>query len=77
VANVTFIFGTSPNTKPEEKKWGDMAYYIPPTFKSEGDTFPVFPTKLRPWLWLFAFSKVRHGRCKWSCDENDTQKDNC
>jgi len=29
LANVTFVFGTSPNTKPEEKKWGDMAYYIP------------------------------------------------
>jgi len=33
VANVTFIFGTSPNTKPEEKKWGDMAYCIPTTIK--------------------------------------------
>jgi len=30
VAKVTFIFGTSPNAKPEEKKWGDMAYYIRP-----------------------------------------------
>jgi len=37
VANVTFIFETSPNTKPEAKKWGDMAYYT-----------HVSPTKLRP-----------------------------
>jgi len=29
VANVTFVFGTSPNTKPEEKKRGDIAYYVP------------------------------------------------
>jgi len=29
VPKVTFIFGTSPNTKPEENKLGDMAYYIP------------------------------------------------
>jgi len=48
VANVTFIFGTSPNAKPEEKKWGDMAYYIL-HLKKRGDTSPVFPTKLRPW----------------------------
>jgi len=41
VANVTFIFGTSPNTKPEEKKWGDMAYYIPSTLKSGEGTSPV------------------------------------
>jgi len=31
VANVTFVFGTSPNTKPEEKEWGDITYYAPPT----------------------------------------------
>jgi len=28
VTNVTFIFETSPNTKPRDKQWGDMAYYI-------------------------------------------------
>jgi len=39
MANATFIFGTSPNTKHEEKKWGDMAYYIPPTSKSGGNTW--------------------------------------
>jgi len=42
VANVTFNFGTSPNTKPEEKKWGDMAYYIPPPEKLVG-TRPTCP----------------------------------
>jgi len=50
VTNVTFIFGTSRNTKPEEKKAGDMAYYIPPPEKV-GDMFPVSPTKLRPCLY--------------------------
>jgi len=30
VTNTTFVFETSPNTKPEEKKWGGMAYYVPP-----------------------------------------------
>jgi len=31
VTNITFIFETSPNTKPKDKKWGDMAYYVPPS----------------------------------------------
>jgi len=44
VANVTFIFGTSTNTNPEEKKWGDMAYYIHTTWKSVGDTSPWPPS---------------------------------
>jgi len=30
VTNITFVFETSPNTKPKEKKvGGDMAYYAP------------------------------------------------
>jgi len=49
VANATFIFGTSPNAKPEEKKWGDMAYYSP-HLKKWGDTYPMPPTKLSPCL---------------------------
>jgi len=32
----------------KRKKWGYMAHYIPPAWKSRGDTSPVFPTKLRP-----------------------------
>jgi len=43
VANATFIFGTYPNTKPEEKKWGDMAYYIPPPKKVVGTRRPCPP----------------------------------
>jgi len=33
----------------KRKKWGDMAYYVPQSEKV-GDTSPVSPTKLRPWL---------------------------
>jgi len=47
VTNITFIFETSPNTKPKEKKWGDMTYYILPSEKVE-EYAPVSPTKLRP-----------------------------
>jgi len=36
VTNITFIFETSPNTKRKEKKWGDMACYIPPPEKVGG-----------------------------------------
>jgi len=36
VANATYIFGISPNKKPEEKKWEDMTYYIPPPEKVGG-----------------------------------------
>ena len=47
VANVTFVFGTSPNIKPEEKKWGDLAYYIPPPEKV-GEHVPVSPHQIGP-----------------------------
>jgi len=43
VTNITFIFETSPNTKPKERKVGDMAYYIPPTWKSGGTRHPRPP----------------------------------
>jgi len=33
VKNITFIFETSSNTKPKEKKWGDMTYCVPPRLK--------------------------------------------
>jgi len=36
VTNITFIFETSPNTKPKEKKVGDMAYYDPLSEKVGG-----------------------------------------
>jgi len=50
VTNITFIFETSPNTKPKEKKVGVMAYYIPTVWKSGEDTSPVSPTTLRPFV---------------------------
>jgi len=36
VTNATFIFATSPNTKPKDKMWGDVAYYLPPSEKVRG-----------------------------------------
>jgi len=50
LANVTFVFGTSPNTKPE-KKSGGTSHIMSPTWKSGGDTSPVSPTKLRSWCY--------------------------
>jgi len=35
-----FFFETSPNTKPKEKKVGDMVYYIPTVWKSGGTRSP-------------------------------------
>jgi len=49
VANVTFIFGTSPNIKPEGKKWGDMAYYTPSPEKVGGHV-PRVPHQIAP-IW--------------------------
>jgi len=45
VTNVTYIFGTFPNTKPEKRRWGGHGILYPPTSKSGGD---MSPTKLRP-----------------------------
>jgi len=42
VTNVTFIFGTSPNTKPEEKKWGTW-HIISPHLKKWGTCSPCPP----------------------------------
>jgi len=50
VTKITFIFETSPNAKPEKKKWEVMAYYIP-SMKNWGDISPVSPTKLHPCYW--------------------------
>jgi len=36
MTNATFVFKTSPNEKPEEKKWGDTAYYVPPIWIGVG-----------------------------------------
>jgi len=48
VVNITFIFGTSPNTKPEEKKWEDMAYYIPSPEKVGDTHVPRVPHQIAP-----------------------------
>jgi len=50
VTNVTFTFETSPTTNPKRKKWGDMAYYVPPS-KKVGDTRPPCPPpNWNPWF---------------------------
>jgi len=50
MTNITFIFETSPNTKPKEKKRGGHSILCPPVWKSGGDTSPVSLTKLRPYI---------------------------
>jgi len=47
VTNTTFIFETSPNTKPKEKKVGGHSILCPPRLKKWGVTSPLSPTKLR------------------------------
>jgi len=44
-----FIFETSPNTKPKDKKVGGHGILCLPRLKKWGDTSPLSPTKLRPW----------------------------
>jgi len=48
VTNITFIFATSPNTKPKEKKVGGYGILCPPPSEKVGEDVPVSPTKLRP-----------------------------
>jgi len=68
VANVTSIFGTSPKTKPEEKKWGDMAYYIPPPCKV-GGTRPPCPSPS-------CAHDCMHGHAQTSVHDDKRQKCN-
>jgi len=49
VTNVTFIFETSPNTKPKEKKVEGHGILYTHRLKKWGDTYPVSPIKSRPW----------------------------
>ena len=37
-----------------------MTYYVPPVWKSEGDTSPTSPTKLRPWLLPTSLAQRSH-----------------
>jgi len=50
VTNITFIFDTSPITKPKEKKVGEYGILCPPHLRKWRDTSPVSLNKLRPWL---------------------------
>jgi len=45
VAKVTFIFGTSPNTKPEERGHGIL---YPPHLKKFGGHVPRVPHQIAP-----------------------------
>jgi len=49
VAKVTLIFGTSPNIKPEEKKWGTW-HIITSQPEKVGGHFPRVPHKIAPML---------------------------
>jgi len=51
VTNITFIFETSPNTQPKEKKVGGHGIFCPTRLKKWGDTSPASPNKLRPWTY--------------------------
>ena len=51
MANVTFIFGTSPNAKPEEKKvWGHGILYTPQLQKRGGHVSRV-SHQIAPMIW--------------------------
>jgi len=52
VTKVTFIFETSLNTKPEEKKVWETWSTISLLFEKVGGHISLPPTKLRPWLLL-------------------------
>jgi len=50
VSNITFIFDTSPNTKPKEKKVGGTWHIMSPPSETVVGHVPVSPTKLCPWF---------------------------
>ena len=64
VTNITFIFETSPNTKPKEKKVGGHGILCP-RLKKWGDIFSVPPTKLRPWWWLLLVTLCEVDALQW------------
>jgi len=45
VANITFTFETSPNTKPKEKKWGAW-HIMSPRLKKWGGNVPRVPHQI-------------------------------
>jgi len=48
VTNTTFIFETSPNTKPKEKKFGGHSILCPPRLKKWGGHVPLVPHQIAP-----------------------------
>jgi len=48
VTKISFIFETSPNTKPKEKKVGGTWHIMSLPSEKVGGHVPVSPTKLRP-----------------------------
>jgi len=59
-----FIFESSPNPKPKEKKVGVMAYYVLPAWKSGGTRPPCPPPNcLHDLSYLLWHSKLRVKKC--------------
>ena len=48
VTNITFIFETSLNTKPKDKKWGEHGILCPPRLKKWGGHVPPVPHQIAP-----------------------------
>jgi len=48
VTNVTFIFETSPNTKPKEKNIGGWQHIISPPSETVGGHVPRVPHQIAP-----------------------------
>jgi len=50
MTNITFIFETSPNTKPKEKKVGGHGILCPSRLKKWGGHVPRVPHQIAPML---------------------------
>jgi len=50
VTNITFVFETSPNAKPKEKKVGGHGILCPPRLKKWGGHVPLVPHQIAPML---------------------------
>jgi len=48
VTNITFIFETSPNTKPKEKNVGGHGISYPPHLRKWGGHVPCVPHQIAP-----------------------------
>jgi len=65
VTKITFIFETSPNTKPKEKKMGGHGVLCPPRLKKGGHV-PRIPHQIAPMR-----VSVDHCSCYTGVDEGD------